>query len=71
MIAHGVVGDFRDPDIARFGFTPLYLRYVDVYDAVDRLVDVMDSRAYEDPTRIRRIESATPSLESILTHLIR
>ncbi len=54
MIAHGVVGDFRDPDIARFGFTPLYLRYVDVYDAVDRLVDVMGSRAYEDPSyRVR------------------
>ena len=54
MIAHGVVGDFRDPDIARFGFTPLYLRYVDVYDAVERLVDVMDSRAYEDPSyRVR------------------
>ncbi len=54
MIAHGVVGDFRDPDIARFGFTPLYLRYVDVYDAVDRLVDVMGSYAYEDPSyRVR------------------
>jgi kynureninase len=54
MIAHGVVGDFRDPDIARFGFTPLYLRYVDVYDAVDRLVDVMGSHAYEDPSyRVR------------------
>ena len=54
MIAHGVVGDFRDPDIARFGFTPLYLRYADVYDAVERLVDVMDSRAYEDPSyRVR------------------
>ena len=54
MIAHGVVGDFRDPDIARFGFTPLYLRYVDVYDAVDRLVDVMGSHAYADPSyRVR------------------
>jgi kynureninase len=54
MIARGVIGDFRAPDIARFGFTPLYLRYVDVYDAVDRLVEVMESRAYEDPTyRVR------------------
>ena len=49
MIEHGVVGDFRDPDIARFGFTPLYLRYVDVYDAVERLVEVMTSGAYQSP----------------------
>ncbi len=54
MIANGVIGDFRDPDVARFGFTPLYLRYVDVYDAVERLVEVMGSRAYEDPAyRVR------------------
>ncbi|MGC2486901.1 MAG: kynureninase [Acidimicrobiales bacterium] len=54
MIAAKVIGDFRDPDIARFGFTPLYLRYVDVYDAVERLVGVMESRAYEDPAyRVR------------------
>ncbi|MGC2169393.1 MAG: kynureninase [Acidimicrobiales bacterium] len=54
MIARGVIGDFRDPDIARFGFTPLYLRYVDVYDAVERLVEVMESHAYEDPAyRVR------------------
>jgi len=54
MIARGVIGDFRAPDIARFGFAPLYLRYVDVFDAVDRLGEVMESHAYEDPTyRVR------------------
>ena len=54
MIANGVIGDFRAPDVARFGFTPLYLRFVDVYDAVERLVEVMGSRAYEDPAyRVR------------------
>jgi kynureninase len=54
MIAKGVIGDFRDPDIARFGFTPLYLRYADVYDAVEQLVGVMESHAYEDPAyRVR------------------
>jgi len=48
MIDHGVVGDFRAPDICRFGFTPLYLRFVDVYDAVDRLIDVITSEAHRD-----------------------
>jgi len=35
--------------VARFGFTPLYLRFVDVYDAAENLVDVMGSGAYQDP----------------------
>ena len=48
LIERGVTGDFRAPDICRFGFTPLYLRYFDVYDAVQILVDVMTSGAYLD-----------------------
>jgi kynureninase len=48
MIERGVIGDFRAPDVCRFGFTPLYLRYVDVYDAVERLVEVMDSGMYRE-----------------------
>ena len=48
MIEAGVIGDFRDPDIARFGFTPLYLGFADVYDAVERLVKVMESVSYRD-----------------------
>jgi len=40
LIGHDVVGDFRAPDVARFGFTPLYLRYVDVWTALERLREV-------------------------------
>ena len=49
LIAKGVIGDFRPPDILRFGFTPLYTRFVDVWDAVDRLVHVMQSGEWRDP----------------------
>jgi len=48
LLRRGVIGDFRDPDIARFGFTPLYLRFVDVFDAVEILVDVMEGESYRD-----------------------
>jgi kynureninase len=49
LIARGVIGDFRDPDYARFGFTPLYLRFVDVWDAVDHMEQVLRSRAWDAP----------------------
>ncbi len=47
LIARGVIGDFRAPDLLRFGFAPLYLRFVDLWDAVEVLRDVFESRDYE------------------------
>jgi kynureninase len=41
LTARGVVGDFRRPDLLRFGFTPLYLRYADVLRAARVLADVL------------------------------
>lgn len=49
LIARGVIGDFRAPDLLRFGFTPLYTRFVDVWDAVDRFAQVLASGEWRDP----------------------
>ena len=49
LIARGVIGDFRAPDIMRFGFTPLYLDESDVVRAAEILEEVIKSRAYEAP----------------------
>lgn len=47
LIARGVIGDYREPHIMRFGFTPLYTRFIDVWNAVDILVDILDNEAYD------------------------
>jgi kynureninase len=43
LIARGVIGDFRAPDVLRFGFTPLYTSFVEVWDAVEQLRQVLES----------------------------
>ncbi len=58
LIARGVVGDFREPDLLRFGFAPLYVRYRDVWDAVEALREVLASSEYEEP-RFRRRHPVT------------
>ncbi|HEU0229106.1 MAG TPA: kynureninase [Burkholderiaceae bacterium] len=49
LIARGVIGDYREPRIMRFGFTPLYIRYVDVWDAVEALREILASGAWDRP----------------------
>ena len=47
LIARGVIGDYREPEVLRFGITPLYLGFADVWDAVEVLRDILDSRAWD------------------------
>jgi len=55
LIARQVIGDFRAPDVLRFGFTPLYLRFVDVWDAVEHLREVMASGEWREPRFNQRV----------------
>jgi len=47
LIERGVIGDYREPAIMRFGFTPLYTSFTDVWDAVAILRTILDDRAYD------------------------
>ncbi len=47
LIARGVIGDYREPSIMRFGFTPLYTSFADVWDAVDILKQILETNDYD------------------------
>ncbi len=51
----GVVGDFRAPDILRFGFAPAYLRFVDAWDAARILAEIMEDRSWDQPRFHKRL----------------
>lgn len=54
LIARDVIGDFRAPNIMRFGFTPLYIDEDDVRGAVDILADILDNRLWDTPEHHRK-----------------
>ncbi len=49
LISKGVIGDFRAPDIIRFGFTPLYLTTGDIINAATILSDILQNRLWDTP----------------------
>ena len=49
LIARGVIGDFRAPNLMRFGFTPLYTRYPDVVRAAEILTEILEAREWDQP----------------------
>lgn len=46
LIARGVIGDYREPRIMRFGFTPLYTSFTEVFDAVQILGEILDQKTW-------------------------
>ena len=47
LIERGVIGDYREPDVLRFGITPLYLGFTDIWDAVEILRDILDTGSWD------------------------
>ena len=49
LIDGKVIGDFRAPNLMRFGFAPLYLRFVDVWEAVQALAKILHTGVWQRP----------------------
>ncbi len=56
LIARGIIGDFRAPDILRFGFTPMYLGFAELWDAVATLRAIMETRSWDRPEFHKRLK---------------
>jgi kynureninase len=56
MIEHGVIGDFRAPDLMRFGFAPLYVRFQDAWDAAEILAECINAEVWQYPRFTRRLD---------------
>ena len=54
LIARGVIGDFRAPDLMRFGFAPLYNRFAEIVRAAEILGEILSSREWDQPRFHRR-----------------
>jgi len=54
LIGRGVIGDFRAPDVMRFGFGPLYVRYVDIHDAVTAIADILERGEFKNEALAER-----------------
>jgi kynureninase len=55
MIERGVIGDFRAPDLMRFGFAPLYVQFREVWDAAEILAECIGAEVWRDPRFSRRL----------------
>lgn len=49
LIARGIIGDYREPHVLRFGVTPLYVGFTDIFDAVDALFDILENQLWDAP----------------------
>jgi kynureninase len=52
----GLIGDFRAPSVLRFGITPLYMTYENIYEAIEIISKVMDSKEWDNPEYMVRAE---------------
>ena len=47
LAARNILADFRAPDTIRFGLSPLFLRFIDVWDAMDALADILETKSWD------------------------